>query len=119
MKCIIIVAGKITIGGTKALDSQAQKSAGITMETFKEDSLQTNITKHKSVPRHEILSNQEAQAILEKYQCKISQLPRILPKDPIVRYMGCATGQILKITRVSSTAGRYVTYRVVAERNPS
>jgi len=72
-----------------------------------------NLFKHKLVPKHEILPPEEAKELLDKYRVKPYQLPHILASDPAVVAIGANTGDTLKITRKSPTAGKYVSYRYV------
>ena len=73
-----------------------------------------NIFKHRLVPKHEILSPEEAKELLEKYRVRPYQLPRIKASDIAVIAIGGKAGDIIKITRKSLTAGRHVSYRYVA-----
>jgi len=72
-----------------------------------------NIFKHDLVPKHEILSKEEAEEILKRHHVEPYQLPHIRRSDPAVFLIGAKPGDIIKITRKSPTAGVYVTYRYV------
>ena len=82
------------------------------IEYFREAELLVDITEHKLVPRHIVLTPQEKDELLLRYKLKPSQLPRIQLQDPMARYLGLNHGQVVKIVRPSETAGRYITYRI-------
>ena len=70
---------------------------------------------HIYVPKHEIISKQEAQAVLDKYNCKPTELPLIFVNDPAILGLGVKPGDMIKITRKSPTAGESLYYRYVVE----
>ena len=72
-----------------------------------------DVTKHKLVPKHEILSEDKVKKVLKKYRVKAHQLPQIKTTDPVVKAIGAEAGNVLKITRLSQTAGEAITYRYV------
>ncbi|MCW4024909.1 MAG: DNA-directed RNA polymerase subunit H [Candidatus Bathyarchaeota archaeon] len=74
-----------------------------------------NIFEHALVPFHEILSEKEKHALLDQYKVHPYQMPQIRSADPAVKAIGAQPGDVLKITRKSSTAGEHVTYRYVVE----
>lgn len=77
--------------------------------------MKTDILQHNLVPEHVILSDEEAQQVLEELNSTPDQLPKILITDPVVKAIGAKVGDILRITRKSETAGVFVAYRVVRE----
>ncbi|KAK1386761.1 hypothetical protein POM88_014939 [Heracleum sosnowskyi] len=75
--------------------------------------LVVNITKHKMLPKHETLSAEEQQSLLNKLDVQPDQIPRMLVTDPIVKYYRLEKGQILKVTYDGPSTGAIVTYRCV------
>lgn len=72
-----------------------------------------DIFEHILVPRHEILSMEEREKIIEKYHAEAYQFPWIKSSDPISVILGAKPGDILKLIQKSETAGIYDTYRYV------
>lgn len=79
---------------------------GITIELFHSDDLQFNITKHRLVPVHIVLSKEEATEFKATYGTSI---PYLLRSDPICRFYDFSKGDIVKIIRKDG----FVTYRIV------
>ena len=73
------------------------------------------ITNHVYQPKHEILSKDEAENILTRYNTKPSQLPYIMISDKGLEDLDVRPGDIITITRKSPTAGESVYYRYVVE----
>jgi DNA-directed RNA polymerase subunit H (RpoH/RPB5) len=74
-----------------------------------------DIFEHALVPRHEILTTEEREALLAKYKVKPYQMPQITSTDPAVKAIGAKPGDVLRIIRKSSTAGEHIAYRYVVE----
>ncbi len=68
---------------------------------------------HEMVPKHRVLSEEEKEEVLKRYNAKLMDLPRILVSDPVVRRLGAKPGDVIEIIRKSPTAGESKYYRVV------
>ncbi len=76
---------------------------------------QFKVSTHFLVPKHELLSKEEAAEVAKKYNASLSQFPYILSSDPMVKEIGAKPGDLIRITRRSETAGSTVYYRYVVE----
>lgn len=106
---ILVVRQDITPFAKQAIQGMAETSK---IEYFRESELLVDITEHKLVPAHQVLDTHQKAELLKRYRLREGQLPRIQTNDPVARYYGLQKGQVVKITRESETAGRYVTYRI-------
>jgi DNA-directed RNA polymerase subunit H len=73
----------------------------------------TEAIKHILVPEHVKLSDKEKKIILEKYHLTTRELPKIRKIDPAIGKLNAKSGDVIKITRKSQTAGKSIYYRVV------
>lgn len=83
------------------------------VEFFLEHQLMFNLIDHHLVPQHILLSPEQEKLVLDKYNCKKRDLPRINLSDPIARYYNMQVGQICKVIRPTPTSGYSIIYRVV------
>ncbi|MHA1729246.1 MAG: DNA-directed RNA polymerase subunit H [Promethearchaeota archaeon] len=76
-----------------------------------------DLLQHELVPKHEILTKEETEELLEHYSIKVVNLPRIYSDDPIVKTIGARYGDVIKITRKSETTVDFVeSYRFVMRK---
>jgi len=83
--------------------------------------LRFNVLEHQLVPEHRLVAEEEAAEVLKKLRITKDQLPKIHRSDPVIQVLEriegpIEEGRIVKVTRVSGTAGVSVAYRLVIGR---
>ena len=75
--------------------------------------MKIDIQDHMLVPKHEIMTEEEISEEFSDVEYDFKNLPKIRLEDPVVKAIGAKSGDVLRITRESQTAGIFVTYRIV------
>ena len=83
----------------------------IIIDIFLIQELIINITEHKFVPKHIVLSEEEKNLFLSKTRIKPTQLPKIQLIDPVCKYLGVSKGDVIKIQRLNTDGTVYISYR--------
>ena len=73
------------------------------------------VNKHGLVPQHSKVSDAEREKILKKFNISVNKLPKILKNDPAIVELKLKTGDLIKVERISKTAGTSTYYRVVID----
>ncbi len=73
-----------------------------------------DVSNHTLVPEHVVLSDEDAEAVLEEYGVKRTDLPKIKASDPALP-AEAVPGDVLKIVRDSRTTETAVNYRLVIQ----
>jgi len=68
---------------------------------------------HDFVSKHELLTPEEKEKFLEEYKVQAYQLPRINASDPAIIAVGGKPGDLVRVIRKSTTAGKYEAYRYI------
>lgn len=85
----------------------------INLQTFLIKELLFNISKHELVPKHELIRDPvEIVRLVDHFNLKSKlQFPIILKSDPMAKYLNIQPGELVKVTRVSPSAGESILYR--------
>ena len=73
------------------------------------------VDKHSLTPKHVKVSDREKKQILEKYRAILKDLPKIYKTDPSILNLEAKPGDVIKVVRMSETAGESLFYRVVVD----
>ena len=110
-KILILINQKLSHPIIKLLKTDEFKD----VEVFYSIRFIINITKHELAAKHILLSDDEINNLLTKYNCKKNQLKKIKISDPMSEYYAAKLGDVFKIIRKSNSSGLYTDYRVVVE----
>jgi DNA-directed RNA polymerase subunit H (RpoH/RPB5) len=83
------------------------------MEAFKIIEVIKDISSHYLVPKHILLSAEDAQKVMDEYSLKKKDMGRIYLDDPMVRYLYGQKNDIIQIIRESLNSGYSTYYRLV------
>ncbi len=72
-----------------------------------------SLSEHHLVPKHELLSKEEAQKLLTQFGLDFDKLPRMSQEDPMAAEVNAQVGDVIRITRNSLVAGETLYYRRV------
>jgi DNA-directed RNA polymerase subunit H len=72
-----------------------------------------DVLKHRLNPVCRVLTAEEIDQILARYNCKKEDLPKIKASDPVAQALNAKVGDVIEFTRNSLTAGTTKYYRVV------
>jgi DNA-directed RNA polymerase subunit H len=83
--------------------------------------LRFNVLEHQLVPEHRLVAEEEAERVLKALKITRDQLPKIRKSDPVIQVLEkiegpIEEGRIVRVTRVSGTAGVSEAYRLVIGR---
>ncbi len=84
-----------------------------------DDSVPFNILKHTMVPRHELLTDEEADKVLKRLKITRDQLPKIRDSDAAIKTLKVAINKdipeksVVKIIRDSQTSETAEVFRLV------
>jgi DNA-directed RNA polymerase subunit H (RpoH/RPB5) len=81
------------------------------VQVFGLENFLINVSHHQFVPKHTVLSKQETQDILTKYNCTNKNIPTIKRDDAQAKYIGLRPKQICKIDVDNVSSGITDKYR--------
>jgi DNA-directed RNA polymerase subunit H (RpoH/RPB5) len=82
-------------------------------EVFKILEIIRDISKHHLVPRHILMTENDANRFLEEYKIKKKDMGRIYIDDPMAKYLYAQKDDIIQIIRETMNSGNSTYYRLV------
>ncbi|MFT4923681.1 MAG: DNA-directed RNA polymerase subunit H [Haloarculaceae archaeon] len=73
-----------------------------------------DVSQHELVPDHTVLDAEQIEGVLEEYNIRKTDLPKITRSDPALPD-GAEIGDVVRIVRDSRTTDQAVVYRLVVE----
>lgn len=105
---ILVFHGKLTDRVITAVSSEATR-----VELHNIARFALEIPLRSEIPRHTIATAAEVKEFCEHYYTSVDKFPKIIAnEDPMAIWLGLNVGNVVKIKRVSETAGVAIGYRL-------
>jgi DNA-directed RNA polymerase subunit H (RpoH/RPB5) len=96
----------------KVLIGHNAQRDNVYVQIFDIRSLGFNISKHRKVPRHRIVKENEKPEIIKSYNLKsIDQIPKILSQDAMAKFIGARPGDVVEVMGLCETSADNLRYR--------
>lgn len=79
------------------------------VQIFEIRKLQFNISKHRKVPHHKLLSDSEKAEIVKLYD--VEKMPKILSQDEMAKFIGARPGDVVEVTGMCQTSAENKRWR--------
>lgn len=109
---IIVSLSKPSEATLTALRNYIRDRKNMLVQMFEIRHLQFDISKHRKVPRHRILNDDEKTKLLKDLNItKYKQLPKIDSQDAMARWIGARPGDVVEVTGMCEASGENKRYR--------
>lgn len=82
------------------------------VQIFYQSHLNFDISKHRKVPKHRILTEAEIQDVMKEFHISdIKKIPKIDSQDPMAKWIGARPSDVLEITGMCLASGENRRYR--------
>jgi DNA-directed RNA polymerase I, II, and III subunit RPABC1 len=83
------------------------------VQIFELRHLQFDISKHRKVPRHRIITNDEKNEVLKEFNISDSSyLPKIDSQDPMAKWIGARPSDVIEVVGLCESSGLNRRYRL-------
>lgn len=106
---IIISQTPISESVQDSLIKHISEKSNPLVQIFEIRKLQFNISKHRKVPHHKLLSDEEKAEIVKLYEP--DKMPKILCQDEMAKFIGARPGDVVEITGMCQTSSENKRWR--------
>ncbi len=109
---VFISEHNLTTHINKQLNSYSRENPNVYLESYDPTYFKIESPKHSLVPPHSIPTEEEVMQFCDKWRISPWDLPKISRYDTMAVWLGLRYGMVVKIMRISETAGQAIAYKI-------
>ncbi len=112
---ILLITSELMADRLVKKEDLVEKYTDVSIFNHKYDIFIIDITDHVSAPKHELVPEAEVNQFCERYHTTRDKFSKISVTDPQSVWLGLRPGMVVKIYRISETAGIAPAFRVCSK----